>query len=240
MAVPSRWIESVARGAMRWSPSASADVPLHRGDLPTGARRAILRQLGVRPEVLEPEEWPMLQRSPCAYRTTLTPEPEGGFTVTFPDVPEAITCGADEREAMEMASDVLELAIVARVERSENLPSERSGAPGDLLVPLRPLGAKAALYDALSRGKVSKSELARRLGVDEAIVRRMARPRARDPRRQLGRRPCRLGPASSGDHDGGPILLALATDGKPTLSLRSPPLLRSSVSATPRANWAPR
>lgn len=119
----------------------------------------------------------MLQKSPCAYRVTLMPEPEGGFTVTFPDVPEAITYGADEREAMEMASEVLELAIVARMEQSEDLPSERSGAPGDLLVPLRPLlGAKAALYDALSRGKVSKSELARRLGVDEAIVRRMLDP----------------------------------------------------------------
>ena len=119
----------------------------------------------------------MLQRSPCAYRATLTPEPEGGFTVTFPDVPEAITYGADEREAMEMASEVLELAIVARMDRSEDLPSERSDMPGDLLVPLRPLlGAKAALYDALSRGKVSKSELARRLGVDEAIVRRMLDP----------------------------------------------------------------
>ena len=118
--------------------------------------------------------------SPCAYQAALTPEPEGGLTVTFPDVPEAITYGADEREAMEMASEVLELVIVARMERSEDLPSERSGAPGDLLVPLRPLlGAKAALYDALSRSKVSKSELARRLGVDEAIVRRYARPRAR-------------------------------------------------------------
>ena len=56
MAVPSRLIESVARGAVRWSPSASADVPLHGGDLPTGTRRAILRQLGVRSEELEPEE----------------------------------------------------------------------------------------------------------------------------------------------------------------------------------------
>ena len=119
----------------------------------------------------------MLQRSPCAYRATLTPEPEGGFTVTFPDVPEAITYGADEREAMEMASEVLELAIVARMERSEDLPSECSDARGDEPVPLRPLlGAKAALYDALSRGKISKSELARRLGVDEAIVRRMLDP----------------------------------------------------------------
>ena len=31
-------------------------IPLHGGDLPTGTRRAILRQLGVRPEELEPEE----------------------------------------------------------------------------------------------------------------------------------------------------------------------------------------
>ena len=119
----------------------------------------------------------MLQTNPCAYRATLTPEPEGGFTVTFPDAPEAITCGADEREAMEMASEVLELAVVARMERSEDLPSGRSATLDDLLVPLRPLlGAKAALYDALSHGKVSKSELAHRLGVNEAIVRRMLDP----------------------------------------------------------------
>ena len=31
-------------------------VPLHGGDLPPGTRRAILRQLGVRPEELESEE----------------------------------------------------------------------------------------------------------------------------------------------------------------------------------------
>ena len=80
----------------------------------------------------------MHQRSPCACRATLTPEPEGGFTVTFPDVSEAITYGADEREAMEMASEVLELAIVARMEQSEDLPPQQSGASDDLLVPLRP------------------------------------------------------------------------------------------------------
>ena len=94
----------------------------------------------------------MDQRSPCAYRATLTPEPEGGFTVTFPEVPEAITYGADEREAMEMASEVLELAIVARVEQGEALPPHQSGASDDLLVPLRSLlGAKAALRENLRR-----------------------------------------------------------------------------------------
>ena len=94
----------------------------------------------------------MHERSPYAFRATLTPEPEGGFTVTFPDVPEAITYGADEREAMEMASEVLELAIVARMEQGEDLPPQQSGASDDLLVPLRPLlGAKAALRENLPR-----------------------------------------------------------------------------------------
>ena len=181
----------------------------------------------------------MHQRSPCAYRATLTPEPEGGFTVTFPDVPEAITYGADEREAMEMASEVLELAIVARMEQGEDLPPQQSGASDDLLVPLRPLlGAKAALYDALSRGKVSKSELARRLGVDEAIVRRMLDP-ARATRvdslaaalAALGQRPSifrsdrlprrRLIPGTGHGWQANP-------------ESRSPPLLQSSVSAVPR------
>ena len=31
-------------------------VPLHGGDLPTGTRRAILHQLGIRPEEFESEE----------------------------------------------------------------------------------------------------------------------------------------------------------------------------------------
>ena len=209
-------------------------VPLHGGELPPGTRRAILRQLGVRPEELESEEWPMHQRSPCAYRATLTPEPEGGFTVTFPDVPEAITYGADEREAMEMASEVLELAIVARMEQGEDLPSQQSGASGD----------SACVIEAAAREQRPRSTMrclaarsrranwARRLGVDEAIVRRMLDPRARDPRRQLGRCSCRLGPASSGNDHGGASILAPTTDGKPTLSrealrFSNPPCLRS-------------
>ncbi len=39
-----------------------------------------------------------------AYPYELLPQPEGGFTVTFPDVPEAITQGESEAEAAAMAA----------------------------------------------------------------------------------------------------------------------------------------
>ena len=43
-----------------------------------------------------------------------SPEAEGGFTVTFGDLPEAITHGANESDARAMAAEVLELAVAER------------------------------------------------------------------------------------------------------------------------------
>lgn len=48
---------------------------------------------------------------------------EGGFWITFPDLPECITEGDDMQEAYEMASDVLDLAIAFRQESNKPLPS---------------------------------------------------------------------------------------------------------------------
>lgn len=113
-----------------------------------------------------------------AYPARLTPEAEGGFTVTFDAVPEAITYGANESEAMAMAGEVLELAIAERMDRAEDIPSPSPARADEMLVSMRPLlAAKVALYCALARHHVTKSDLARRLGVDEAVVRRMLHPR---------------------------------------------------------------
>ena len=113
-----------------------------------------------------------------AYPARFTPEPNGGFTVTFADLPEAITYGGNESDAVAMASEVLELAVAERMDRGEAIPSPRPTRPDEALVSMRPLlAAKVALYRALARDHVSKSELARRLGVDEAVVRRMLHPR---------------------------------------------------------------
>jgi hypothetical protein len=45
-----------------------------------------------------------------AYPATLNPDQDGGFTVTFRDVPEAITEGDTREEALLRAEDALECA----------------------------------------------------------------------------------------------------------------------------------
>ena len=115
---------------------------------------------------------------PFVYAATRTPEPEGGATVVFRDLPEAITFGANDEEERAMAKDVLELAVAERMERGEEVPAASAAQRGDMLVRLRPLlAAKAALHNALKHTKTTKSDLARRLEVDEAVVRRMLQPR---------------------------------------------------------------
>ena len=46
-----------------------------------------------------------------AYPCVLTPEEDGGFSVSFPDVPEALTCGNDRVESLAMAEDGLAVAL---------------------------------------------------------------------------------------------------------------------------------
>ena len=46
----------------------------------------------------------------------------GGFVVTFPDVPEAITEGDTLQEATRMAEEALELALTFYTENSRDLP----------------------------------------------------------------------------------------------------------------------
>lgn len=47
---------------------------------------------------------------------------EGGFVVTFPDIPECMTQGDDMSQAYEMAFDALGLAITSREKSCEKIP----------------------------------------------------------------------------------------------------------------------
>lgn len=47
---------------------------------------------------------------------------EGGFWVTFPDIPECMTQGDDMKEAYAMAADALGLAITSRKKNKEAIP----------------------------------------------------------------------------------------------------------------------
>ena len=56
------------------------------------------------------------------YTVVLEPQPEGGFTVTVPALPEVVTQGETEHEALDMVREAIELAIEVRVERGEDVP----------------------------------------------------------------------------------------------------------------------
>ncbi|MES1239996.1 MAG: type II toxin-antitoxin system HicB family antitoxin [Acidobacteriota bacterium] len=113
-----------------------------------------------------------------AYPATLTPdETDGGFVVTFQDVPEAVTQGEDLAGALAEASDALEEAIAGRIRRGDLIPEPSEAGPAQPLIPVPALtAAKAALYLALLEAGITKSELAERLHCDEKEVRRLLDP----------------------------------------------------------------
>ena len=57
------------------------------------------------------------------FSITLRPEPEGGFTVRVPALPEIVTFGESEDEAISMAKDAIQLVLESRRERGEPIPT---------------------------------------------------------------------------------------------------------------------
>ena len=113
------------------------------------------------------------------YPAILTPDKEdGGFVVTFVDLPEAITQGEEVEDALSEAADCLEEAIANRIVMGLPIPSASPLKRGQYPVPLAAqTAAKAALYLALQKVQVTKAELAKRLQCDEKEVRRLLDPR---------------------------------------------------------------
>jgi antitoxin HicB len=58
------------------------------------------------------------------YTINLRPEPEGGFTVLVPALPEVVTYGKDEAEALTMAKEAIELALMVRRDVGEEIPED--------------------------------------------------------------------------------------------------------------------
>jgi antitoxin HicB len=98
------------------------------------------------------------------YPAILTPAEEGGFIVTFPDVPEAITQGEDEEEALLYAVDALETALSLYVDKRRPLPASSDPKGRPTVRPSALECAKLGVYQAMVEQGVRKAELARRLG----------------------------------------------------------------------------
>ena len=120
-----------------------------------------------------------------AYPCQLAPDEEdGGLVATFPDVPEAITGGRDRSEALAMAEDALATALAGYVHEKWDIPAPSEAADGQVSVPVPTVvAAKLALYSAMRAERITKVELAGRLGVSESAVRKLTNP---DHRSHMG------------------------------------------------------
>ena len=111
------------------------------------------------------------------YAADFQPDPEGGFIVTFPDVPEAITFGDDLADARTSAAEALGLALRGYLVLGRPLPKAVAKRKGLVAVPVNAATAlKLAVVEAFNASGLSKSELARRLGKAEGEARRILDP----------------------------------------------------------------
>jgi antitoxin HicB len=110
------------------------------------------------------------------YATRLTPglPEEGGYTVTFRDIPEAITQGETQEEALRYAEEVLVLALEHYLDERRSVPLPTPRRQGEHFVPL-PTGIslKVLLLNEMIAQKVRPAELARRLGTTKQEVNRL-------------------------------------------------------------------
>jgi antitoxin HicB len=103
-------------------------------------------------------------RHELAYPATFTPDEGGRILVRFVDLPHT-------------ATDGLASALSIGMSLKEEIPPPSRSRRGLVMIPVSlDVAPKLALYQAMRAAKTSNSELARRIGVTEAVVRRMLDP----------------------------------------------------------------
>jgi antitoxin HicB len=115
--------------------------------------------------------------SAFTYPARFTAGRDGRILVEFVDLPRVSTDGKDVHEAMGEAMDALGSDLSIRLSRREEIPPPSAARRGQRLVPVPLwLAPKLALHLAMRDQQINNSELARRLGVHERVIRRMLDP----------------------------------------------------------------
>src|ERR1700722_10902571 len=102
------------------------------------------------------------------YIALLEVEPEGGYTVTFPEIGIAATYGANREEALAQAEDMLEEAVLGMMAHGDDVPAA-AGAP----------------YGGHARHR-------RPASIDRRQARSLSRDARRRPQQEAARRAARL------------------------------------------------
>lgn len=128
-----------------------------------------------------------------AYPASFEAQPDGGFTVTFPDFPEAITEGDTLEQARFNAAECLSLVLDVRMEEGDAIPLPLLSEDGEFIEP--DAATQAALLVHLTREAEQKSltDLARALGSSWPAAKRLEDPRHPPTIKQLERAAAALG-----------------------------------------------
>ena len=101
-----------------------------------------------------------------------------GITVTFRDIPEAITCGNDDADAMFMAEDALLVSLEFYFEDERTIPLPSKAKKGEKAVYLPDsIFSKVLLHNAMIEKKISNAALARAMNTTPAEVQRIVNVR---------------------------------------------------------------
>lgn len=107
------------------------------------------------------------------YPAKFEPE-DGGYNVTFRDIPEAITCGDDYQDALVMAEDALLTAMDFYFEDRRKVPMPSAPQDDEVMIDLPASAfAKVLLLNEMIEQNVSSAELARRIAVKPQEVQRI-------------------------------------------------------------------
>ena len=108
------------------------------------------------------------------YRIELTPDDNGTFLVTCPQLPIVATFGDSVETAKRHAVDAIETALDSMIDDGEVIPRPTGGNGALIELPLL-TGLKLNLYWALRETGITRAELARRLGWNRELVDRLFR-----------------------------------------------------------------
>jgi antitoxin HicB len=99
------------------------------------------------------------------YPANLERDSNGTVLVSFPDIPEAHTYGADADDAFARAANALETALALHMDFRRDIPSPSRLKRRGRAVTLPALTeAKIRLYEAMREEGMAEPDLARRLG----------------------------------------------------------------------------
>ena len=127
------------------------------------------------------------------FAAIFEPQPEGGYTVTFPDIPEAITEGDTKEECLHHAEEVLTLCLEQRMDDGEAIPEATTVKGGIWIEPSAAMQAAVLVRSWRTKQGKSVSEMARSLNTSWAAAQKLESHRANPTLRQLERTAAALG-----------------------------------------------